>query len=250
MNNDDYNTTNNNHWIFYLLSGALIVFLIYLFSGDFFPNASKSIPSTPEVSEPPIEQEATPANPEESAEPSLPVEESGEEEEVPQSPKKSQPIAGQETKTTQADYIALADEFTNNVAFDEMTRIRGTSDSISIVLNNLNDDNFEFSIAYLQSVSEKDVNYVNAQYYAGLALYQKGKAKNAIPYLRKASEDPFYLYVNHAEWYLLLAQLKAGELAASKQLLNDIIKRGKEDPVDPPMYYEDAVKLKARLDEL
>jgi len=82
---------------------------------------------------------------------------------------------------------------------------------------------FEASLQACEEVLEKIPHHPLATYYAGLSALESGHSELARHYLSglRINEPDFY---EDATWYLALTEVKAGDKAAAKKLLEELVK--------------------------
>ncbi len=99
---------------------------------------------------------------------------------------------------------------------------------------------FEASLLACEEVLEKNPQHPLATYYAGLSALESGHSELARHYLSglRINEPDFY---EDATWYLALTEVKAGEKAAAKVLLEELMK------LPQGIYFEEVGDLYKRL---
>lgn len=122
------------------------------------------------------------------------------------------------------DYLALATAFDEPVRYGEGGIRQGdtTANSINTALRELSEKKYRQGLAMLQTIPAGHPDFADAQYYQGLAWYEQGVFRRAIPFLKKTAESEEYLYSEQAAWFLTLAYLKNKQAAPGIRLARRI----------------------------
>lgn len=100
---------------------------------------------------------------------------------------------------------------------------------------------FEASLQASEAVLEQIPQHPLATYYAGLSALESGHSELARHYLSglRINEPDFY---EDATWYLALTEIKAGDKAAAKKLLEELMKKPQG------IYFEQVEELYGKLE--
>lgn len=114
----------------------------------------------------------------------------------------------------------------------------GQNTSYALGFQNYERGNYEEAIKQFDRSTTKNQNTI---FYRALSLLALNQETLAMPSLTKLSNDPNAEFANAAEWYLMLLQLKLGDINACKQV-------GKSILAQPNHRYR--LKAQALLDRL
>lgn len=146
-----------------------------------------------------------------------------------------------ENTSSQPDYFALAESYDRPIDFNNVRSTEVQDSPYNTALAQLRSGDFASAITNLKTALTEDGESLTTHYYLGLALYKTNDFKQAIPHLKIAADDAYFLETEEAQWRLGLSHLKLKDANAAKAIFNEIAKDEEHS------FYGEAVEILGKL---